>query len=815
MIKSVQKRTIASTILYTLMLFCITAPAWCHDGTVVADCDAVGSGGDSISRGLQFRVGADFASVEVRMSPSTSGVYEFTAELRRSVGFDGPILAAVRVTENLTAMGSQTPWQVVHIDFPLIAVSGSETFTLRFIDKIGSGALYFETPGIGSFPCQDIVVTENNTAADPTLRTSAAGMRILAPPEAKCPDGGCQGDINGDGIIDLKDAAIVAANWLRMCAPAQLPVLVLKGNAIDLKIAQSLAQTFKINPDVLIGEDGAMRYTDPEIFQHIPTVFLGEDVSEEDKLPIKIEAIDFDAITGEVLDGKTAMGIVSEALMASGFQFPAALQIARSVDHSMFQAVKTDGSPIVEAPLDTHINHTFMLGEIPVTGPGAKMKFVLNSQQQLTHLTMALPGVQGGGQVYPLISQQQADNLARQAYGFSPNLPNENIQLNSQVVYWIPAGAEQLTQLVPQFLYGGTMKSPHTGQDIQLRRILIPAIARENAPQLVPEVQLFVDPMRNTMYAGTEVGGGTPPYTYSWTSSTTDLSGNTGPSIQYAVMPRQGFPSPTEETLTIVVTDAAGLSTSASETIPLITSAPPEQEQAIAIVPKVGGIADVGTEWVGTSQGLGGSAGNAQGFADRFNAAGITVRFNWGDFNAWERDFKDPSIAGGDDTNWIDNVDAAFYTGHANSDGFTFPGTIEDGFLHYDEARWGNHDLEWLVIAACGPLQLDAGGKTWWQRWGPAFNGLHMICAYQTVSNDNTVEGTKYANYLISGETVRQAWINTAIEVQPSSVRFSVMGVIGKDGMSNMNDHFWGKGSVGPDIRGSNIIGYWLIHGPS
>jgi hypothetical protein len=30
-------------------------------------------------------------------------------------------------------------------------------------------------------------------------------------------------------------------------------------------------------------------------------------------------------------------------------------------------------------------------------------------------------------------------------------------------------------------------------------------------------------------------------------------------------------------------------------------------------------------------------------------------------------------------------------------------------------------------------------------------------------------------------------------------------------GMSNVNDNFWGKGPVGPDIRDGAITGYWSI----
>ena len=153
-----------------------------------------------------------------------------------------------------------------------------------------------------------------------------------------------------------------------------------------------------------------------------------------------------------------------------------------------------------------------------------------------------------------------------------------------------------------------------------------------------------------------------------------------------------------------------------------------------------------------------------------------------------------------------------FYTGHANDDGWAFPGHQDDGFLHFSEARYGNNDLEWLVVAACGPLQEDAPPHAWWQRWGPAFQGLHLLCGYQNVTADNVIEGMHWANYMLGGWTVRQAWMQTGMDSQGGNIRVAVMGVFDPKGVSNWNDHFWGRGSVGPDIL--SLGGWWLVSAP-
>jgi len=334
-------------------------------------------------------------------------------------------------------------------------------------------------------------------------------------------------------------------------------------------------------------------------------------------------------------------------------------------------------------------------------------------------------------------------------------------------------------------------------------------------PALVPAAEIIADPAGFHIFANAKVTGGTPPFIYSWSSGTTPLDPRISSldRIEYEVGP--GKTDPYLEQLFLLVTDANGITAQAEASFN-INGAAFQAAPAQASLQNVGGVLDVGTEWIGTSQGLTGSSGNAGGFVyrfllDRILGGNTTVRFNYGDFNAWERDFKDPAF-GGNDQNWVDNADAVFYTGHANGSGWTFPGSVDDGFLHFTEARYGNNDLEWIVVAACGPLQPGTLPNRWWQRWGPAFDGLHLLCGYETVTADNTVEGGKWADYMLRGWTVRQAWMQTGIDVQGPSETVAVMGVFGPDGVSNYNDHYHGKGSVGSDIR--DIRGFWKVSSP-
>lgn len=225
-------------------------------------------------------------------------------------------------------------------------------------------------------------------------------------------------------------------------------------------------------------------------------------------------------------------------------------------------------------------------------------------------------------------------------------------------------------------------------------------------------------------------------------------------------------------------------------------------------LPTVLGNYSAGTSWIGLIGGLPGSQGNAQGFVDGLADAGWAIRFNHGEENAWETDWRK------NDDEWVDAVDFVFYTGHAGPDGWALVAP-EDGSLHYTETAgapdlWGPKELEWIVIAACGPLQDDAvkpGAGSAINRWKTAFDGLHLLMGYAEVTYDNTEEGRRLVQYAREGSTLMSAWFRTAQEIQPSKlsepdgpiIYASTMWVDGAGGCT-AGDHLWGYGEVGPDV---------------
>jgi hypothetical protein len=209
---------------------------------------------------------------------------------------------------------------------------------------------------------------------------------------------------------------------------------------------------------------------------------------------------------------------------------------------------------------------------------------------------------------------------------------------------------------------------------------------------------------------------------------------------------------------------------------------------------------------------------------DELKNAGWNINFNWGDCNAWDTDWA------GKDDNYIDSSDFVFYTGHAGVDGWQLfsPNDCSPRYLtpattgnspEVPNNRWGQQDLEWIVIAASGPLEDDIlakdGGNAL-NRWDGIFDGLHTLMGYGAVTFDTEHEGQRIVQYAREGQTLINAWFRTAQEIQPSNngckapygptVYVGALWV-GNEGQPDpFNDHLWGYGSVAADPADPSYI---------
>ena len=222
---------------------------------------------------------------------------------------------------------------------------------------------------------------------------------------------------------------------------------------------------------------------------------------------------------------------------------------------------------------------------------------------------------------------------------------------------------------------------------------------------------------------------------------------------------------------------------------------------------------EAGASW----QRVGPAEQNVDGFLDGLRNDGWTINFNWGEADAWESDWNAYN------NDWVDAADIVFFTGHASKEawllvdattGVSDPLTADETAPPKDPEGdlWGNNDVEWIIIAACGPLQdevVSHGDGSAIQRRKDAFNGLHQLLGYASVSDSTPDEGKLFVRYCLDGETVINSWFRTAKEVQPPETYAAVMYAC-DEVSSPFEDCLWGHGTVAPDpVNPTQYVVMW------
>jgi hypothetical protein len=601
---------------------------------------------------------------------------------------------------------------------------------------------------------------------------------------------------------------VVNASAAPLGATATLTATVYKVVQEGLTVDAAAALAKSAGVGNALRPDGSFAFTDEKRFGRVPAKALSRGTDESGQATVS-EAIDFDALD------KIKTVSDDEALRRAKtiLPVPKGYGAATAVDHTQVDQSDARGKVIRSGNLDTTVTYQLTLGGVPVVGPGAKLRASFAGDGSVVQLSQAVRQVEASDKV-EIISPERALAGCTQLYG-------AKVRQNTPVLgYYAPAlsatqasGKGTVSSLLPHYICQPTGQlstdGKYTGKTISA------------APSLAPTVQLKASGDGRTVGASAGVRGGSAPYAYSWSSSSVALGGVNTPEIKYSGQPRD-LATAFTETLTVTVTDANGLTTTAHVDLPNLkgdASATGVQGGAGGAL-ATNGIEQTVDEWQCAQD-------SANGFKSVIQSKGHTVSFDFRGPNAYEKDFKDKNQNGWD-ASYVDKVDAQWYTGHGWSGGFTFKGNHDDTSITPADARWGDDNLEWLQLESCEVLKDTNGAHDYFGRWGKSFQGLHLMNGFDTSAyclNGGT--GARFANYLFPEKflwwtirpalTVQQAWASMANDLEPGGVRWRSMSPATTGWVTNLGDHYWGQGSVGPDIRpGSTtnpLIGYVSVSG--
>jgi len=590
--------------------------------------------------------------------------------------------------------------------------------------------------------------------------------------------------------VSSADAHPVAAAAFDISAEAPIYAIVQEGMTPDE--ANALAERAHVK--AALAKDGSFSFVNPGRFARVPST-TGVKGRDEDGHPTVQRKVNFTALKAiRTLDEEKALGRARELLEA-----PSGFEVTPIVSHTRVDLSGRGGKPLAHYDLDTSVAYRLALGQTPVVGPGSRSRIAFAGDGSVIALNQSMRKVEQAGYV-GIIGAADALKTCQSLYGARVE------QGTPKLVYYSPRLTGQGQGTVQYLLPHYACQPKTTRRDAVSGTVgrLVPA-----APELTPSAELVVARDGSVMSGKVAVTGGTAPYSIKWSSSSTRLL-RSGEFVEYKIAARGRARS---EALTATVTDANGIVTTARAAV-----APTGGEASSNGYGGAGGsFATVGIEQTVDEWQC--AQDSAIGFRNEMAAHSQTVKFDWRGTNAWERDFH-KTQTGGNDSNYVDSVDAQWYTGHGSPGGFTFKSAVDDTSIVPGDARWGdNFNLEWMQLESCQVLQDTNGFNDYFGRWAPAFDGLHVLNGFHT--NAYCIgggTGGRFAHYLFPDWwrgplSVSQAWAAMANDLEPSGVRWRSISPAASGWVHNLDDRFWGQGSTGPDIPASQRIGFIAISG--
>lgn len=658
----------------------------------------------------------------------------------------------------------------------------------------------------------------------------------------------------------------------------RLPVYRVVRTGIQESEARQLAEALRIPREKLRWLNGEASFVDRERYLAVPSIsiedpdivarFIDATTNYNPEVPISVAGIDYAALSQHVpfardLALKSAADALESARLTPALARPV-------VGHTVFTTVAIDADGAEQEQqrtlLDTHVSYRFVIDGYPLVGSGAQIQMSFAANGELTRLLHATRQIEPGATVTIV----DADEICRR---ISCSL-TDDATVEARLVYLAPGlhnalnGAPhwQPSDILPWYAVKVTrmVTHPDRGGEYPLtsRIRLIPAT---DDTRFVPSVAIAAHAIEGSrVEARATVSGGTAPYSFLWGGSNPGTFNERGAEVSYEplvrdlreIIPAQSMAR--TERVSVTVVDANGVSAEADASL-LVTARPaPDTHNSVTY----------GCE---SPNDPGAWTGDRVAWQSAMSAlGGGSERFCWTADNSWPGDYIEPNPPGSleaspwingdaDYRNWgINTANIVFYIGDANPYQFAemYPGatpaqynsagggfvlapnssiTVEIGSQNYDvpfSGSWGapipNDQLQWLPMYACNLLENDAGASSPWLSWGPAFNGLHSMLAFDTEAWDSHqfvsdfvlgILGLQLPFIDFEAQTIVQAWLNAANanDIGTPAAMGPIVNVEERRGItvgvSDYGDYYWSRGLVGPTITQNMINAWWYIKG--
>lgn len=549
--------------------------------------------------------------------------------------------------------------------------------------------------------------------------------------------------------------------------------------------------------------------------------------------------------------------------------------VLRNIGSTNVSAYNPDAAELKTKVLQWHVNYEFMMGDLPIAGETAQISVMIGNNGDIVGFDWKWRDT--SPEPYTTSNLIEYESVL-DAHGINP----EEV-VDHRLVYKTDED-EGATLLYPmwevEIIEDGSEELPGIHNIVYLDSTLFNPRVEITAPShgisMMPGTSITFD---------CSVTFGTPPYTYQWGSDFDGVlsTGKSFTTVSLSEVTKKGYPVPHAISVRVRDAEDRGASDCIAVTIETVDF---EMDPQVTLVVVGGGavvlvasllllrrrrasfvilfflmmmssfmflpvsfaagdvnmnrkltpsapsgayddgVKEVGIEWVGMSDlgsPLWNTETNIEGFYNWMGTeGGFNREFNWGEWSAWEEDFKEVA-QGGTDTEWVDCVDFVYYQDHGNPNGVSFTSQHDNGWLSPSEMRLGDGDLETIVFDACSPIAWEnKDGENVFERWDQTLQGLHQICSFATSSHNAKTRGVLFGLYMtgyyfIQPRTIVQAWFKACAETEGSDIQAAVFYASKSPDPFNpqlddpINDHAYGFGYVCSDPTPGTFSWYVFI----